>query len=99
MSEHDDRSVPEASPAPRPEPLPAVEDTEAIAVYGRTATETTGPAGMRRRVDGRDEGAQDRVLALPEPPPHAIEAAPGTPFRVLGVRRDSRAVTRHRTQT
>ncbi|MYX76147.1 hypothetical protein [Streptomyces sp. SID3915] len=76
MSEYDDRSAPQAPPAPRPEPLPAAEDTEAVAVYGRTVTGTSGttPTAVEPETEDDDE-AKDPAAALPEPPPEVVEAA------------------------
>ncbi|WP_455356472.1 hypothetical protein [Streptomyces sp. SYSU K217416] len=75
MSEYDDKPVPEISPARGPEPFPAAEDTAAIPVYSRTATEGARPAATAvepAAVD--DDGSAD----ADRPGPDATEAA-GSP--------------------
>ncbi|GAA2986266.1 MULTISPECIES: type VII secretion system-associated protein [Streptomyces] len=86
MSEYDDRSVPQAPPAPRPEPLPAAEDTEAVPVYGRIVTGTAGPAPTAVEPETEDDDeVKAPAASLPEPPPEVVEAARNLPERWLSV--------------
>ncbi|MFD5136815.1 hypothetical protein ACFWMX_11305 [Streptomyces sp. NPDC058378] len=76
MSECDDRSVPQAPPAPRPEPLPAAEYTEAAPVYGRIVTGTAGPAPTAVEPETEDDDeVKAPAASRPEPRPEVVEAA------------------------
>ncbi|MFE1246548.1 hypothetical protein [Streptomyces sp. NPDC058735] len=82
MSEYDVRSVPETSPAPRPEPFPDAEDPAAIPAHGRIVTVGAGAAPA---TVGRPATHDDVAGTLPEPPPEVAEAARGLPDRWLSV--------------
>ncbi|MEU5717325.1 type VII secretion system-associated protein [Streptomyces sp. NPDC020403] len=85
MSEYDDRSVPQAPPVPRPEPLPAAEDPAPIPAYARTVTGSAGSAPTPVMPPATDDDAAGNTAGLPEPPPEVVDAARGLPGRWLSV--------------
>ncbi|UIZ12658.1 type VII secretion system-associated protein [Streptomyces sp. R527F] len=85
MSEYVDRSVPEISPAPGPEPLPAAEDDPAIPEPGPAPAEAVPAAGGPADPAHAAAGPVAPDGTLPEPPPEVVEAARELPDRWLSM--------------
>ncbi len=85
MSEYVDRSVPEISPGPGPEPLPAAEDDPAIPEPGPAPAGAVLTAGGPADPAPAPAGPAASDGPVPEPPPEVVEAARELPDRWLSV--------------